>query len=112
MWASCRAVRSVRGPDGRAVAEFDLKLDKDIGDLPADTTFTIRPRSPLGLKLLEVERGHSRQTVGDGHVFGAQATTVPVQVDDFNRTYDPPTRRGVQRNLLGFGDALSGRGGD
>ena len=36
-----------------------MKLDKDVGDLPEDTTFTIRPRSPLGLKLLEMDRGTS-----------------------------------------------------
>ena len=107
-----KKVRTVPGPDGRAIAEFDVKLDKNVGDLPEDTTFTIRPRSPLGLKLLEMDRGRSNRAVKDGHVFQAAATEVPVQVDDFNRTYDARTRRGVQQNLQGFGDALAGRGGD
>ncbi len=46
-------------PNGKAGAEFDVKLDRSVGDVPVDTTFTIRPRSPLGLKYLEMDRGDS-----------------------------------------------------
>ena len=103
-------VRSVKLPNGEAGAEFDLKLDKSVGDVPVDTTFTIRPRSPLGLKYLEMQRGKSDATVRQGHTFSEQQTTLPVEIDDFNRIYDEETRQGVRRNTEGFGDSFAGRG--
>ena len=56
-------MRPVRQPDGKVVAELDLKLDKRIGDVPRDSTFRIRPRSALGLKYLELDEGTQRQGV-------------------------------------------------
>jgi len=105
------SIRSVRLPSGRAGAEMNVKLDGSAaGDLPVDTGFTIRPRSPLGLKYLEMVRGSSGEAARDGHVFGEDATTIPVQIDDFARTFDGETRSGVRRNIQGFGNALAGRG--
>ena len=103
-------VRSVKLPNGQAGAEFDLKLDKSVGDVPEDTTFTIRPRSPLGLKYLEMKRGVSDTSVRQGHTFGAGATTLPVEIDDFNRIYDEDTRQGARRNTEEFGNTFAGRG--
>ncbi|MDQ3936817.1 MAG: hypothetical protein M3340_19540 [Actinomycetota bacterium] len=103
-------VRSVKLPNGEAGAEFDLKLDNSVGDVPADTTFTIRPRSPLGLKYLEMDRGDGEGSVRPGHTFPASRVTLPVEIDDFNRIYDSRTRQGVRRNTREFGDALAGRG--
>ena len=37
-------------------------------------------------------------------------TTVPVQFDDINRMFDQKTRPAVQKDLIGFGDALTARG--
>ena len=103
-------VRTVRLPTGQAGAEFRIKLDKSVGDVPEDTTFTIRPRSPLGLKYLQMERGDSGAAVAQGHSFPATQTTLPVEIDDFNRIYDEETRRGVRRNTEEFGNAFAGRG--
>jgi ABC-type transporter Mla subunit MlaD len=103
-------VKPVKGAEGTAVAELQVKLDSSVGDVPVDTTFTIRPRSPLGLKYLEMVRGGSQTAARQGHVFPPEQTGIPVQIDDFNRIYDRPTRAGVQRNLRGFGDTFAGRG--
>ena len=96
--------------DGRAAAELSVQLDLTVGDLPTDSTFTIRPRSPLGLKYLELVRGDARTEVKDGHVFPPRQTLIPVQVDDFNRIYDEETRVAVQRNIAEGGNMLAGRG--
>ena len=64
-------MKPVRGKDGKAVAELDLKLDKRIGDVPQDSTFRIRPRSALGLKYLELDEGNSK------HGLRATATRCP-----------------------------------
>ena len=105
-----RTIRSVRLPDGRAGAEMAVSVDGTAGDLPVDTSFTIRPRSPLGLKYLEMVRGRSDREVGDGHTFPPRQTEIPVQLDDFTRQFDDRTRTGIRENIQGFGNALAGRG--
>ena len=101
-------IRTVRLPDGTAGAEMAVRMDET--DLPVDTAFTIRPRSPLGLKYLEMVRGSSERIVEDGHTFPTRQTLVPVQLDDFTRMFDGRTRVGVRENIQGFGNALAGRG--
>ena len=103
-------VRSVKLPNGEAGAEFDLKLDKSVGKVPSDTEFVIRPRSPLGLKYLDMQRGGRGAPIRQGHTFPAKQTTLPVEIDDFNRIYDERTRQGVRRNTEEFGNAIAGRG--
>ena len=83
-------VRSVRLPNGQAGAEFQLKLDKSVGDVPEDTTFTIRPRSPLGLKYLEMDRGDS----GRGRPPGPHLPGRPDDAACRDRRLQPDLRRG------------------
>ena len=104
-----KAVRPVQVKGGAAAAELEVKLTEE-NELPADTTFTIRPRSPLGLKYLEVSRGEAPGTVKDGHVFGVSRTVIPVQVDDVAELYPEDTRDAARGNLTDFGDTLTGRG--
>src|SRR6185437_14327736 len=54
------------GADGSQIAVLHVRLAKSIEPLPADTTDLVRPVSPLGLKYLELERGHSSQTLAAG----------------------------------------------
>jgi virulence factor Mce-like protein len=105
-----QSIETVRLPGGKAAADVAVRINRADDDLPADTTFTIRPRSPLGLKYLEMMRGNSPRIVTDGHVFDASQTEIPVQVDDVNRTYDEPTRDALRGNLDDFGNTLAGRG--
>ena len=53
-------------PGGSVGAVVHLKLDKSIEPLPADSTDLVRPVSPLGLKYLEIERGHSSADARSG----------------------------------------------
>src|SRR5215211_4856437 len=46
----------------KAIAVVDLSLDKQIEPLSVDTTFSVRPRSALGLKYVELLPGRSRRT--------------------------------------------------
>ena len=104
------SIETVRLPNGGAAAEINMQINEAAGELPPDTTFTIRPRSPLGLKYLEMVRGGDARAVEDGHVFEVSQTEIPVQVDDVNRTYDEPTRDALRGNLDDFGNTLAGRG--
>jgi ABC-type transporter Mla subunit MlaD len=96
--------------DGTAVAEIVIRIEAEDDELPTDTIFTIRPRSPLGLKYLEMARGSSAESAEEGHVFPVEQTIRPVEFDDVTNIYDPPTRRATQLNFQGFGTALAGRG--
>jgi len=96
--------------DGTAAAEIHAVLEAGDDEIPVDTMFTIRPRSPLGLKYLEMARGTAAETAGQDHVFPVEQTVRPVDFDDVARIYDAPTRRGIQRGFNGFGTALAGRG--
>src|SRR4051794_33081792 len=67
--------------DGSTGAELLLKLDKAASPVPADTSLRIRPRSALGLKYVELQRGSSRDTLADGSTVtvGEQALAPELQ---------------------------------
>jgi virulence factor Mce-like protein len=102
----------VRLPNGKVGARVHLKLDSDVPPVPVDSRFTVRPRSALSLKYLELDRGTSRRTVpANGHVGVAQAGRA-VELDELLNTFDARTRQGEQDTLGGFSTALASRGAD
>ncbi|HWK25720.1 MAG TPA: MlaD family protein [Solirubrobacter sp.] len=96
--------------DGRVIAVVGLSLDKDAGPLPVDSTLLVRPRSALGLKYVEITRGRSARTYGDGDTIRLAQAKTPVELDEFLNMFDEPTRAASQANLQGFGTAFAGRG--
>jgi len=103
-------LRPITLPDGKTIAELKIKLDKKSGDVPIDSTVTIRPRSALGLKYLELAKGRSKRLLRDGDTIPLSRTVVPVQFDDLNKLFDQKTRQASQQDLVGFGNAFTGRG--
>lgn len=103
---------AVRVVDGRrrAVAVVDLKLDRSIQPLAADTLIRVRPRSPLGLKYIEVTPGRSRQTLAPGATLPLTRTSEPLELEDVNATFDAPTRDNARAVTQALGDAVAGRG--
>ena len=104
------SVKPVQLPTGEAVAELDLKLDKSAEPLPVNSTMIIRPKSPLGLKYLQITPGDSSETLEAGDTIPlAQARPEPVDIDQFFDMFNEETRTNIQRNLSGFGNAFAGR---
>jgi ABC-type transporter Mla subunit MlaD len=103
-------MKPVRLPDGRVVGQVTMKLDKDAGDIPRDSTIAIRPRSLVGLKYVELTRGTSDEVYADGETIVVEQARVPNELDDLQSMYDARTRRGVQNVLQGAGDTLAFRG--
>jgi virulence factor Mce-like protein len=91
-------------------AEATLQLSTQNGRVPIDTTATIRPRSALGLKYVDLSYGHSKKVFPDGGTLPVSHTFIPVQFDDINQLFDKKTRPAVQKDLVGFGDTLAARG--
>jgi virulence factor Mce-like protein len=106
-----KSVVPVQEADGQVAAELDLSLDKSAEPLPVDSTIMIRPKSALGLKYLQVTPGDSSEGFEAGETIPLKAARPePVDIDEFFDMFDEPTRKAIQRNQAGFGNALAGRG--
>jgi ABC-type transporter Mla subunit MlaD len=97
--------------NGKVVATLELALEPRLEPLPRDSTITVRPRSPLGLKYVEITEGHStRGFPRNATVPLANATPHPVEIDDVFNMFDDPTRVGIRGSVEEFGTAVTGRG--
>jgi virulence factor Mce-like protein len=106
-----KSVVPVQRDNGEVAAELSLSLDKNAEPLPVDTTLSIRPKSALGLKYLQVTPGNSAKSYAAGATIPLAAyTPEPVDIDQFFDMFDEKTRDAIRRNLAGFGNALAGRG--
>ena len=86
-------IRPKTWPDGRVTALVDMQLDKQIEPIPADSTIEIRPKSPLGMKFVDLTRGTSTEGLKSGSTMPlAAATPIPVQIDDIFNMFNKPTR--------------------
>lgn len=106
------AVNASTLPNGSVIATLQLKLNKSVQPLPANSTDLVRPVSPLGLKYLEITRGDSRQTLAPGATIPLSHTSLPVEIGNFFDMFNAPTRRASQVNLNEYGDGFAGRGAD
>src|SRR4051794_16853237 len=106
-----KSVVPVQLKDGDVAAELSLSLDKSAEPLPVDSTVTVRPKSALGLKFLQISPGNSSQGFEAGETIPLSAATPePVDIDQFFDMFDKKTRDAIRQNLAGFGNALAGRG--
>ena len=106
-----KSVVPVQHADGHLAAKLSLSLDKNVEPLPVDSTITIRPKSALGLKYLQVTPGSSSRGFVAGETIPVRAARPePVDIDQFFDMFDERTRVAIRHNLAGFGNALAGRG--
>jgi virulence factor Mce-like protein len=106
-----KKVVPVQTGNGEVAAELSLSLDKNAEPLPVDSTITIRPKSALGLKFLQVTPGDSEKGFKAGELIPVTAAKPePVDIDQFFDMFDEKTRDAIRQNLSGFGNALAGRG--
>jgi len=106
-----KKVVPVQLENGEVAAELSLSLDKNAEPLPVDSTITVRPKSALGLKFLQVTPGDSEKGFKAGETIPVSAAhPEPVDIDQFFDMFDEPTREAIRQNQAGFGNALAGRG--
>ena len=71
----------------------------------------IRPKSPLGLKYLQISPGNSSKGFSAGETIPLSAARPePVDIDQFFDMFNTKTRAAIRVNEAGFGNALAGRG--
>jgi ABC-type transporter Mla subunit MlaD len=102
--------RPIKLRSGQIGAQLTLQLNQSHGQVPTDSTAEVRPRSVLGLKVIDLHTGASHRTFADGGTMPITQTSVPVQFEDLNLAFNQPTRKAVDQNLVGFGNTLAGRG--
>jgi ABC-type transporter Mla subunit MlaD len=99
-----------RVEDGQGVV--DLQLQTDIKPLLSDTTLKVRPRSPVGVRFVELHPGTEGHPLKDGDSIPASQTSVTVQIDEALSTLDAPRRRKAQVFLNELGKGFLSRGED
>jgi virulence factor Mce-like protein len=107
-----KTIQPVDGPKGHPVARLLLALDKKIEPLRSDTTLIVRPRSPLGLKYLQVEPGKRGKPLAPFATLPLSAAKTPVELTDVLNSMDAPTRSNLRGVLTSLGDGFAGRGVD
>ncbi|HUB36710.1 MAG TPA: MlaD family protein [Solirubrobacteraceae bacterium] len=95
---------------GRVTAIADLKLEKSVEPLPADTKAIVQSVSTIGLKYLELEKGTSAKTLKAGETIPVSQTREPVDINELFNMFDAKTRLAIQKNTINFGNGLAGRG--
>jgi virulence factor Mce-like protein len=92
------------------VARLGLKLDKKSEPLYSGALVTIRPRSPLGLKYVELTPVRSGKPLAAGQSLPLRSAQPVVDLDQVLAALDQPTRRSLQLAVAGLGDGFAGRG--
>jgi len=106
-----KSVVPVQLENGNVAAELSLSFDKNAEPLPVNSTITIRPKSALGLKFLQVTPGDSDEGFAAGDTIPLKSyKPEPVDIDEFFDMFDEPTRKAIRQTQAGFGNALAGRG--
>jgi ABC-type transporter Mla subunit MlaD len=95
---------------GRVTATADLKLEKSVEPLPANTKVIVQSVSAVGLKYLELEKGTSAQTLKAGGTIPVSQVREPVDINQLFNMFDQKTRVAIQQNTINFGDGVAGRG--
>jgi ABC-type transporter Mla subunit MlaD len=94
--------------NGNAVVE--LQLDADQGPLLDDSWIRIRPRSPIGVRYVELHKGTEGEEIPEGGTIPASQTKATVTIDGALSSLDKKTRNEAQNFLREFGNGFADRG--
>lgn len=103
-------VLNLRVEHGKALV--DLQLDPKYGPLKSDTQLEVRPRSPVGVRYVDIHAGTRGTPLHEGDVIPAPQTHATVQLDEVLGTFDPDTRVRARQFLRELGGGVAGRGED
>jgi phospholipid/cholesterol/gamma-HCH transport system substrate-binding protein len=97
--------------DGQA--EVTLSIEKDFAPLRRGTRITVRQASLSGIanRYLDLRLPpQNAERIPSGGIIEQDSTTTAVDLDQLFNSFDPDTRKSLQKVLRGFGDQYAGRG--
>ena len=95
-------------PAGTPIALLHLKLNKNVEPLPVDSKFDVRLKGAIGLKYLDITKGTSTQTYGDGATVPLTQSGSEVDLDQVLSMFDRRDPQGhPEDSTIGFSDALA-----
>jgi virulence factor Mce-like protein len=97
---------------GRPLANIAMKLDRTVEPLYSGAQITIRPRSPLGLKYIELVPARTGKPLPQHGTLAVTQARPAVDLDAVLGMFDQSTRRSLQLTVAGLGTGLAGRGAD
>ena len=98
--------------DAPPSARIRAAIETAARPLPADTRATVRQRSNLGLKYLEIVPGSGAATIPDGGTIPLEQANGVVSFDEAISAFDEETRGALQTVVRELGSGLAGRGPD
>ena len=102
-----------RTSSGRPIALLNLKLYDNVKPLPVEPDVHDPAQGQHRSQVPADQPGHSRSRgFPDGATVPLSQTSTEVDFDQVLSMFTPPTRSGIQRSTIGFGEALAGRGSD
>ncbi|WP_084269607.1 MlaD family protein [Patulibacter minatonensis] len=99
-----------RVENGKAVV--DLQLNPEVEPLLSDSTLRVRPRSPIGVRFVELSPGSKGRPLRDGDVIATDQTSASTELDTTLSTFDARRRKKAQELANGLGTGVLGRGTD
>jgi virulence factor Mce-like protein len=105
-------ITPVSNLNGAPYAKLQLKLDRAVGPLPADTAVRVRPRSIIGLKYLQLTPGSSKKMIARGGTIPLSGSRGNVDLQTALNAFNLATRQSIRRISRELGDGVAGRGGD
>jgi ABC-type transporter Mla subunit MlaD len=90
-------IRAASAREGsEPVSKLDIALLTKLDPLPADSQVRVRPRSPLGLKYLELRPGDSKDDLAAGSTLPLRAAQPVVELDEVVNAFDTSSRRALR----------------
>jgi virulence factor Mce-like protein len=89
-----------------------MGIEPKYSPIYSDATVLIRPKSLLGEKYVDMNRGRSNQEVASGGRLPEQQAMTQVELDQVLANMDEKTRKAVSVNFIALGNGLKDRGGD
>jgi virulence factor Mce-like protein len=105
-------VRMITTTSTGAKVEIGIDPVNDYDKIYTDAVVLIRPKSLLGEKYVDMNRGHSNVRIPEGGALPASQAMTQVEVDQVLNNSDEATRRALSTNLISLGQATKDRGTD
>ena len=105
-------VVSVQTSDQGALVTIGIDPGKGYDPIYTDGTVLIRPKSLLGEKYVDLQRGVSNVEIPDGGRLPQSQAFTQVETDQVLNNSDPQTRQALSANLITLGQGFKGSGAD